>query len=208
MAFDDRLEWLLLGVLLGYFMGYVTRSLREIKEGVDKVEAFLRNKPRPAKKKADDGGVNRERFNQIMLLLVVVLTAFAAFRSQYAANQAEHANSITHDNQAQLKRVVGCVIKNQTAYLNVVNERTEFTKDQALANKDLQKAQRVFFGVLLHIPPYPPTRRVDAAQDYQNALDHYLNTAKAYEKNTQTAQYPTANDLLKCVDSKTKGKAP
>lgn len=204
MSFDDRVGYLLLGVAIGFLLGYFTRgviAVLKIQEEVHEVHEIVVDKEPPGKR--DESGVigdwNWDRVSKWGLFLVVILTTFASFRSQIASNHADEALTQTNANQKQLERVVGCIIDNQADLLDTINGRTGYTQTQAQANKKLQEAQRVFFGVLLHIPPYTQTVKTDAARDYQKALDEFLDAANASETNSKITKYPEADDLLRCI---------
>lgn len=202
MTLDERVLYLLLGVEVGFFLGYFTRMLREIREGVKEVDRFL--KMSPSRKRDERGVVGRQAVQNFALLLVVFITAFAAFSSQKASNDADESLKQTKANQAQLERVVTCIISSQTELFDAINTRTTYTQGQAVANKTLQKAQRVFFGVLLHRPPYTEVKREKAAREYQDALDAFLDAANASENNAKFTKYPQAEDLLMCIEAETK----
>lgn len=193
MTLDERVIYLLIGVGVGFFLGYLTRVLQEIREGVKEVNSFL--KKGPSRKRDERGEITWQTVKNLTLLFVVFLTAFAAVQSQIASNKAD-------DNQKQLEQVVGCLIINQTNLLDTVNTRTSSTQTQAKANKTLQESQRVFFGVLLHRPPYTEVTREKAARDYQDALDAFLKAANASASDAAATKYPTAEELLSCIEDK------
>lgn len=211
MTFDERAMYLLLGVAVGFILGYATRILLE-RTKEDHSMSELNVDPSSSGDESGVVGETREgiifdRLKNWALLLVVLLTAFAAFRSQAASNDADEAIASANTaidkankNQEQLEKVVGCLIVNQTALLNAVNTRTGYTQAQAKANKELQEAQSAFFDVLLHIPPYSERIENEAARTYQSSLDDFLVAASASESNAKITEYPEAQDLRNCIE--------
>lgn len=80
MEFTDRLGWWLFGCVVGYILGRFARSLREIKEEVHEVDGIVR------KIDSENGFVRYPYVADAMLLLVVIVTVWAAFVSQQASN--------------------------------------------------------------------------------------------------------------------------
>lgn len=80
MEFADRLGWWLFGCAVGFILGYIVRYLREIKEEVHEVDELV-------KKIDKEGGFVRYPYvADVMLIVVVLVTVWAAFLSQKASN--------------------------------------------------------------------------------------------------------------------------
>ena len=193
MTFDERFTWLLSGVVIGLFMSYLTGTLSEIREEVKKVNTFLRENQ--FRKQDERGAMNSKTVNSLALFLVVLVSLLASVKSQIASNKADDARD-------QLESVVVCLTKSQATFLDAVNTRTVYTQTQASANKTLQEAQKVFFGILLHRPPYTAMKQEEAAHIYQAALNDFLDAADASAANAKTTKYPKAEDLLDCIKDK------
>lgn len=87
MNLDERLTFFLLGCGVGLIFGYIVARLREIKDKEDTIEAKvddLLSKPRD-----EDGFMQNRIVADVMIGLVVVLTAYAAFVSQQTSNTLE-----------------------------------------------------------------------------------------------------------------------
>lgn len=77
MSLDERFVLLAAAFAIGCIVGYVTRMLTEIKKELEEL---------PHQK--DESGYGRvQAVNHFLLGCIVVLTAFAAFKSQNAVNQ-------------------------------------------------------------------------------------------------------------------------
>lgn len=92
MEYTDRFLWLSLGGGIGFVLGYIVRSLREIKEEVDEIveiERRIRHDDQiPPKDSSDRSsqGSSWELASRIALFIVVAVTVWAAFVSQKASN--------------------------------------------------------------------------------------------------------------------------
>lgn len=98
MDLGDRIGWLILGCLIGFVLGYIARSLRDIKEELDEVDELVKhvsgadNEQAEARKK--EWWQRRLRGPDFALLAVVVITAYAAFMSQSASNDSKNASDL------------------------------------------------------------------------------------------------------------------
>lgn len=207
MGFDDRLIWLLLGVAIGFFMGYLTRTLREIKEETHEVNVILKEQ-HPSKenepRQQDEGGrINPKFLNGLAIFLVVVLCAFASFKSQRASNELESTQEQLVQTQKRLDKVVDCNADTLTNLLDAINTRTAFTRSAASSNLKLQKDQATMFRILFHIPPYTDKVREAALQDYIKSLGQFVVAGTQSETNAVTTPYPEAVDLYSCIDKLT-----
>lgn len=94
MDWNERLGWLVLGMLAGFVLGYIVRSLREIKEELDEVkdlekEHIREHHDEELPERGEQGLTRKPVLLDIVLLLVVLLTAYAAFSSQKNSNDLE-----------------------------------------------------------------------------------------------------------------------
>lgn len=197
MAFDDRLQFLLLGMAIGFVLGYLVRLVRDIKEELDEVKEEI-EEVLPSRKN-NNGGFIKIPLRDIAILLVVGLTAWAAFVSQKASNDVENS-------QDRSKLQTACTIAITGEALDALNQRSTFTKAAADANIELQQSQSDFFGLLLHQPPFSETRRAEAAQQYFGDLQQFLVLAKKSSNKVSENPFPTVKDLQNCLDGKTKEK--
>jgi hypothetical protein len=86
MGLDDRLTLFLLGCFLGFVLGYLVRSLREIKESVDKIKHDVGHEDRDER-----GYSTSDVFVHVSLVVVLILTAWASVASQLASNKLEES---------------------------------------------------------------------------------------------------------------------
>lgn len=92
MDYGERMTYILLGCFIGFVLGYVVRSLREIKEEVDEI-VEIKREGRPAeptpKNPNDRGSFSWEKASRLSLFVVVAVTVWAAFVSQKASNDVQ-----------------------------------------------------------------------------------------------------------------------
>ncbi len=86
MPVDEKIAWLALGCAVGFVFGYIVARLREIKEKEDTIESKVDNLMHREK---DEEGALRFSWTGLAVLVVVLLTAYAAFVSGHTANQVE-----------------------------------------------------------------------------------------------------------------------
>ena len=197
MTLDERVIWLLLGVVIGYFLSYMTRTVRETLEEVHEVKLMLKNDP--ARTRNERGAVDRPTFNQIALVIVLLLTAFAAFQSQQASNKVKTTQDELEDTQVALQQVTTCNRTVLSQALSALNTRTSYTQAAAGSNLTLVKAQVTMFDVLLHRPPYSEMTRFEATEVYNRAAKTFIELGTESQNNALTTKYPTDEDLATCI---------
>lgn len=97
MGLDDRLFWLAIGCVLGFFVGYMVRSLRvlqEIKAELDEVDSIVKEeqtvrKARKRRKDNAEGFMSNRVAADISMGVVVILVVWAAFATQKNSNELE-----------------------------------------------------------------------------------------------------------------------
>lgn len=198
MGLDDRLEWLLIGCVLGFFAGYATRffretnmSLKEIKEELDEVDEIVKRTPRGGHN--ENGFISAELAVKIALPIVVIITALAAFQSQIALNRS-------HDVQNESKARSTCTVIYLGKTFDALKVRTNYTENRAEQDAELQRAQAAMFSILLHEPPYSDEKQTAAAQDYFSELGEFVSASSTTAKHFDDNPYPTDKDLVACVE--------
>lgn len=189
MSLDDRLGWLVLGMAIGFVFGYIVRSLREIKEELDEVDAKISESKR---KRGEDGFMRYPYVADIAYLLVVAVVAWAAFASQKASNDVKNTQdqlaTVTHCNQVYLG-----------AFLEAVDERTSAGQKAVQSNVDLQRSWYEFVRFQLHMPPYPEGEQRDKANEYAKNLKSFLDVSDQSREKVVQNPYPTEDELRKCI---------
>lgn len=191
MSWTERLAWLSLGCFLGFVLGYIVRSLREIKEEVEEIDGIVKEKRRHTRE--DDGFSRYPLMWDVVLLVVVILTAWGAFSSAKASNDAQ-------DSQHQVAVVTTCNQEFLAKTIRALNIRTNSVQSRADANLELQKAQSEFFSLLLRKPPESEVVRSQAAEDYLNALKDFVRESGQAETTGTSFPYPTNEELSKCLN--------
>lgn len=205
MAFDDRLQFLLLGVAIGFVLGYTFRLLQNILEKLDKTEIKVDRvkeeldevdeivKGKLVTRDRGEGGFMSSRVRaNIAMGVVVGLTLWASIVSQRASHNAI-------ESQEKYDKVVSCLTFTLNNVLLNLNERSTYSEDMATANIDLQRAQDAFFAALLHEPPYTEDRRSRAARAYADALQAFLIVAQKNKAKLKNYEIPTIKDFSACL---------
>jgi len=182
MNFDDRLSYLLIGCLIGFFLGYVIRHIQTIEKEIDDIMGS---------RKSETKSGNGSYINNVALLMVVLLTTFAAVSSQKATNGFEST-------QDQLARTTSCDQQFLTKTISTLNERAEFTTNRAVANINLQKEQAQFLKVAVLEDVKTSTIRASLTS-YLNSLNRYVEASSKYSTSRRANPYPTTSQLKDCI---------
>lgn len=186
----ERLIWLGVGGFIGFVLGYMVRSLHSIEEKVDHMDEVI-NEGKPSKR-GDDGFMRHPLVADAMVLVVVFITAWAAFISQRASNQVK-------ESQDQIKAVTVCNKVYLGAFLKAVDERTSTSSAQVDSNVKLQQSWYDFVIFQLHVPPYPEPEQRKKANVYANSLKSFLEASNNSKKKVAQNPYPTEDELDDCI---------
>lgn len=186
MNLDDRITYLVLGGLIGFIVGYFTRSLRSIEQHVDHVDQIV------TKRDEEDGVMQTPTIANMVLLAVLVLTVWAAFSSQSASNKV----TSTQDEQ---ERTTACTQRYLSKTIEALNERTTYSTEQLQKNVQLQKDQSKFLGVLLQKPPATEEERRVALDAYYENLTDFVVVAGLSGKKFEENPYPTDEEFMACI---------
>ena len=191
MGWPERLEWLLLGCMIGFILGYIVRTLRDIKEELDEVDDMIKE-DHGIERNSERGALHAPTAAGVMLIVVVLITVWAAFASQKASNDVKAT-------QDQLARVTQCNKDYLSKTINTINSRTRYAQRQAIANVELQKSQSRFVALLLKQPPPSERQAHDAFVEYLNDLNTFINTSSDQANVVVKNPYPTVDDLDSCI---------
>lgn len=185
MELDERIGWLLLGMAVGFVLGYIVRSLRDIKEELDEVDELVR-------RQNESGFARNPVILDVVLLIVVALTVWAAFASQALSNQVQQ----TQRNQTQS---VVCNKQYLRKTIVALNQRTSYVQHQTLANIKLQTAQRDFFLIIFEHPRNDKIE-IKAFKEYLDSLKSFVRISHKVSGRASFVPYPTATDLSNCLE--------
>lgn len=184
----ERLGWMLFGMAVGFVAGYIVRALRELKDDVHEIKEELDEVDDIVKHKLtgnDDGFMSNRIVADTVMVVVLVMVLISTVVSIRTSSQVEENADCSLD------------IFEKT--IIALNERTEFTSAQATANVNLQTDQKEFFELLLKQPPEPQGRRSQAAQDYLNSLEEFVNLSSKTAVKIDNYPYPTNEELQACL---------
>lgn len=186
---NDRILYLLIGGLVGFVFGYIVRSLREITTKVEHVEDAVTHP------EGHDGGFASNSFvTNMALLLVVIITVYAAFSSQKASDTvADSQNRITVVSECNQEYLGKTVL--------ALNVRGTYSSKSADANRVLQKAQLDYLeNVLMPTKGKAELRR--ALETYVKALRVYTALTATGAKLLAETPFPEPLDLTNCLKHK------
>lgn len=97
MDLAERAVFMMLGGALGFVLGYIVRSLRDIQKDVHEVRDKTMgidtpqspDRPPLTRPRDDVGAIHHLGFQQVALFLVVLMVAYAALVSQVTSNKLE-----------------------------------------------------------------------------------------------------------------------
>lgn len=187
MELSDRLFWLLVGIAIGGVLGYIVRSLQEIKKELHDVDEIV------TKNAKNESGVMRfPIISDIILFLVLLLCVYASVSAGNTNNKLANA-------QERIDDVTSCTQEYLSKTILALNERTEYSTEQARSNVALQRSQSEFLAILLLKPPASDERVSQALADYFDNLNEFVNIAGKTADKAQRNPYPTTEELQSCL---------
>lgn len=188
----DRLLLFLVGGLVGFALGYLARSVREIEEEIEIID--------PKFTKNSRGESQTDLLLRVGLFLVVVLTAWSAFSTQKANNRIQ-------DTQNAVARITVCNQQYLEKTIAALNERTTYTAAQSQANVVLQSSQAQFLNQLLDRSK-SSSQHLTALHDYVDALTFFVTISSKSANKVAENPYPTPEELQTCLHSPTNTPLP
>lgn len=85
MELGERIGWMLLGMAVGFVLGFIVARLREIKEEVHEIDTIVKE----SRKRNDRGFMRFPLVADALYFLVLMIVVWGALAAQKAANQAE-----------------------------------------------------------------------------------------------------------------------
>lgn len=178
VTLDERIWYLLLGCLIGYIVRILQEKLGRRKKTDRDERGFMRN----------------PLLADIALLLVVIVTVWAAFSSQRASNELRYT-------QDRITRVTVCNQQFLQQTIRALNDRTSYTNAQVEANIELQREQARFLSVYFVDPPTTEEQRTAGLARYFQALTTYLSKSQNAAQHLKQKPYPKAKQLDRCLGS-------
>jgi hypothetical protein len=207
MGLDERLFYLIVGCIIGFIIGWFSRSIHNIEEKVTEVDDIIKKDHDEAgfirlpSRSAVKGWFAKLTWKGVALFIVVVLTALSSFQSQKVSNDVRSNSEQDRKTQERISRITTCNSQFLGRTILALNERTEFSTDQARANVALQKEQLRLLTIALTIPPPNAADGQAAVDRYLSKLNRYVELATKTAQKTATTKYPTLDDFTNCVEN-------
>jgi hypothetical protein len=195
MGLDERVFYLIVGGVIGFALGWLAHAIRNIEEKVIEVDEIV-------KKDHDEGGFLNGKITEIALLAVVLLTVFAAFSSQLTSNKVEDNQKAQAETAKTLARTTTCTQTYLGQTIKALNERTQYSTEQAQKNVQLQKSQATFLSIFLKVPPSSVQEKEAALNAYFDNLTDFVVVAGKTSQKAAANPYPTDDEFKICIIGK------
>lgn len=196
MSLDERIGWILLGMAIGYIL----RTLQEVKKEVQEVDETLK------RDKNEKGFMRNPIIADFAILIALGLCVFAAVSTQITNNRLEATVAQLEDNQKNdrstrddLAQITVCTQDFLSKTIVALNERTEYTQNQTNSNVELQRAQYKFLQSVLVGEPSDPRETREALSLYISKLENFNVVSSKNREKTQEYAYPTKEELNECL---------
>lgn len=201
MGLDDRLFYMFLGGVIGFVFGYIVRVLREIKGEIEKEEELLKKFTREEgiMRLPNWRSIRKIKPKDLALFLVICLTAYAAFASQINSNHIKKGDERDRQVQQAISKVTFCNQRFLSKTIIALNQRTTYSKKQALANIELQKSFLTFLTIITVQPTKSEAEQKKAFDVYLVALNRFVNLSNKSADNLAENPYPTVVEYRLCL---------
>lgn len=196
MSLDERIGWILLGMAIGYIL----RTLQEVKKEVHEVDETLK------RNKNEKGFMRNPLIADFAILMALGLCVFGAVATQVTNNRLEATVAQLEDNQKNdrstregLVQITVCTQDFLSKTIVALNERTEYTQKRTNANVELQRAQYEFLQSMLVGEPSEPRVAREALSLYISKLENFNKVSSQNKEKTQEYAYPTKEELNECL---------
>lgn len=172
MNLTERLEWILIGCVIGYFVHSLQGIVEKRNEATGR--QLVRN---------EDGFMRHPFVADVAMVCALAITVYAAVSAQQTNNKLEN---VSNCNKEFLQKQI-----------SASTTRTDYLKTQLDSNVKLQKDQSSFLRTILD-PSATDAEEINATRAYLGSLDHFLDVAA---KSNTLQPYPSVEDLQSCLDS-------
>jgi hypothetical protein len=182
--FTDQALGFLVGACLGAIAGYLRGIKKVVNETMVKVDHL--------EHRNESGALSFPSLQGLGMVVVIVITVYAAFMSQVASNKVSDAQGIRDRENLCTTNVLFSTVE-------ALNARTSLTVDQAKANAVLQKAQLRFIRILVD-PNAEPGASIKELQEYFTALEKFVKIVDQAVNTYQDYPYPTEQSYTRCLN--------
>lgn len=185
MDLADRLLWMAVGGALGFVLGYIVRSLKDIRKRVEHMEDVVTNdEPAQGKHRGEDGFMQNRIVADVMVLLVVLLSVFASFQTAKVNSELEHT--------------LDCISQYNSDYGGAIKSRDQAIKDGTQSEINLWLRYEGLYKQAQKDP-----KKIPALQEKLNkAIKNHRASLEKLQKTREAFPYPNPNILENCEEGK------
>lgn len=200
MDLIERVAYFALGGVLGYILGFIVGRLRKIGADVyDIKKEFEAVKNKLTKNRGEDGIMSHRWSANLALIIVVLMTMYAALLSQGASNRSNETADRILDLQTSQKQNLDCTTQVLFDAVSALNERTTYTGAQLNANLRLVQGQLEFLNSLATEPPLTEEQELANYFEYVRQVKRFVRLAEQTQVQQNQNPYPTVEDLTSCL---------
>ena len=182
MDLADRLLWMAVGGALGFVLGYIVRSLKDIRKRVEHMEDVVTNDEPGNGRHREDGFMQHRYVADAMVLLVVILSVFASFQTARVNSELEHTLS--------------CIYEYNKDYGGAIKSRDRSIKNGTQSEINLWLRYEVLYQEAQDKPKRIPRLQEElnkAIKQHRASLEQLQDTRDAFP-------YPNPNILENCEE--------
>lgn len=205
MALDDRLFYLLLGILIGLAMSKIDNISKKVdvmKKELDEVDEILKNS-------SNKGFMHIRVVRDVIVGGLLLATSYSAIQSGIAKNHSDDAvlqataAAVESKNAAERVQNIGSCNRKILADLIIsVNERAANVRGLGATNIEFQQSFRNLFGLLIHVPPFSQADQTKASHQFFKDQNTYIHKAQLQLSDVVKNPLPTIKDYNVCLKMK------
>lgn len=179
----ERAIWLSIGGVVGFVLGYIVRSLHEIKETVTEVDNIVKGQDSDARSKTEDGLLRRPLLLDFVLLIVVAFTVWASFQTAYVNNR--------------LNNTIACITEQNVEYAKALSARDVAVSSGVQSEIDLWTTYERLYKIAKSNPKKIPVLQ----ERLSKAIAKHKGRLEVTQERRHEYPYPRPNILLSCDES-------
>lgn len=209
MDLDERVFYLILGLVIGFFIGRITKSLKHIDETVSEVDEIIKRDHEEHSHRYDEDGyfkppsltqmTSQITSHGLILFFVVGIVAYSAIVSQISSNTVQDQADANSENTRTIGAITNCTAKNLGDTLDAINSRTIYSESVGQASLVQLDAQKKLIVSALEDPPLETNRVTRSLSIYLDSVNELSRLQTKTLGAQQINPYPTVEDFQRCL---------